>query len=87
MSDEALDPVPTVAALGLKDDAPRAVVKAIVTAAQAAGPTNPVAVEKALTTFNLATLLKPGATVATFAANIAYLARSGSWAQTVKASK
>ncbi len=52
MSDEAPDPVPTVAALGLKDDAPRAVVKAIVTAAQAAGPTNPVAVEKALTTFN-----------------------------------
>jgi hypothetical protein len=87
MASEQPDPVPVVASLGLRDDAPRAVVKAIVTAAQAAGPSDPVAVEKALTTFNLATLLKPGATVATFAANIADLARSGSWAKIVETSK
>jgi hypothetical protein len=87
MSSEQPNPVPIVASLGLLDDAPRAVVKAIVTAAQAAGPSDPAAVETALSAFNLATLLKPGTTTATLAAGIADLARSGAWAQIVATSK
>jgi hypothetical protein len=87
MASEQPDPVPLVESLGLQDDAPRAVVKAIVAAANAAGPSDPAAVEKALSAFNLATLLKPGATVATLAAGIADLTRSGAWAQIVETSK
>jgi hypothetical protein len=87
MAIEQADPVPAVAALGLRDDAPREVVKAIVKAAQDAGPSDPAAVEKALSAFSLATLLKPGATVATLAAGIAGLVRSGSWPKIVDAPK
>ncbi len=70
-------------ALGLKSDAPRKVVKAIVTAVEAVGPSDPAAVLLALSTFNLDLLLKLNANVATFASGISSLANSGRWTQIV----
>jgi hypothetical protein len=86
MPDEQLDRDGVAASLGLLHDAPRDVVKAIVAAARTAGPSDPAAVEKAMSAFNLATLFMPGMTAATLAARVADLARSGSWAKIVEAS-
>ncbi len=81
------DPGSIAQALGLRNDAPRAIVRAIVSAADSAGPSDPVAVEKALSAFNLAPLLEPGATVSSLAKGIAGLAQRGAWGQLAPASK
>lgn len=82
-----LDPVPLVEALGLRLDTPRAVVKSIVTTVDSMGATDAAAVELVLSTFDLRTLLKPGASVGTLASGIAELARSDAWASVVEMSK
>lgn len=81
------DPVRVVEALGLRPDAPRAVVKSIVTTVDAMGAADAAAVEKVLSTFDLTNLLKPGQSVATLASGIADLARSDAWAGLVEMSK
>lgn len=82
-----LDPVRVVEALGLRSDAPRAVVKSIVTTVEAMGAADAPAVEKVLSTFDLTNLLAPGQTVATLASGIADLARSDAWALLVEMSE
>ena len=81
------DPVRVVEALGLRPDAPRAVVKSIVTTVDAMGAADAAAVEKVLSTFDLTNLLKPGQSVATLTSGIADLARSDAWAGLVEMSK
>lgn len=75
--------VPVVKSLGLRTDAPRAVVKAIVKAAHSVDSSDQLAVQTALSAFNLAPLLKPDASVKSLASGIAGLARSEAWPQMV----
>ncbi len=82
-----LDPVRVVEALGLRPDAPRAVVKSIVTVVDAMGATDAPAIEKVLSTFDLTSLLTPGQSVAALASGIADLARSDAWARLVEMSR
>jgi hypothetical protein len=79
-----LDPVHVVESLGLRTDTPRALVKAIVTAVQSVDSSDPKCVEKALSAFNLASLLSPNASVASLACGIAGLRRSNTWPGLVK---
>jgi hypothetical protein len=78
-----LDPVQVIESLGLRTDSPRALVKAIVTAVHSVDSRDSSRVEKALSAFNLASLLRPNADVASLAAGIAELTRSGTWPRMV----
>jgi hypothetical protein len=79
-----LDPVHVVEALGLRTDTPRALVKAIVTAVHCVDPADSNGVEKALSAFDLTSLLRPNASIASLASGIAHLSRSGTWPRLVK---
>lgn len=66
---------------GLRSDAPRDVVNAIVKAVDARDGSDAKEVALALSNFNLPELLVPGATVDTLATGIAALAQSGDLAK------
>jgi hypothetical protein len=85
--DGGCDPIHVVESLGLRSDAPRALIKAIVTAVRSVNSSDAADVVKALSAFNLASLLKPDASVASLASGIAELTRSGPWPQMVRLCK
>jgi hypothetical protein len=87
IADDALDCVSVVKSLGLCRDAPRPLVKAIVTAVHCVDSCDAAGVAKALSAFNLTSLLRPNASVASLASGIAALTRSGAWPQMVKRCK
>ena len=78
------DSAAIVKAAGLRADAPRDVVNAIVKAVDARDGTDPKQVKLALSSFNLPTLLKPDASVDSLATGIADLASSGTWSKVVR---
>jgi hypothetical protein len=84
IAESELDPVHVVESLGLRSDTPRALVKAIVTAVQSVNSKDANGVEKALSAFDLTTLLRPNASVASLACGIADLSRSSTWPRLVK---
>ena len=78
------DSTSIVKTAGLRSDAPRDVVNAIVKAVDARDGTDVNEVALALSNFNLPTLLKPNATVDSLAAGIADLAQSGELSKVVR---